>query len=442
MRKPSVAIVGRANVGKSSLFNALIGQRQAIVDSVPGVTRDRVFATAEWYGKVFDLIDTGGFEPFMQEGYKPLIREQAELAIEEADVIIFLCDVKSGVTADDKEIAGILRKANKPVVVAVNKMEQRDDEFYTFYELGLGEIYPISAMHRTGLAELMTEVLKELPEAPEGAEFEGIRFALIGKPNVGKSTLFNHLLGTERAIVSDEAGTTRDALTEIFEYEGERYAVIDTAGLRRKARVADSVEKYSAMRSLNAVENCDVALIMIDATEGVTEQDTKVAGLAHNAGKASCFLINKADSLKESGGKREEIIRQVKTKFAYMSYAPMLFVSAKTGENVERIFPLIKEIYENNCRRISTGLLNEVLGEAILRQPPPQDKGRQLKIYYGTQIKTQPPSIVFFCNDKKLSHFSYERFLENQLRQAFDFSGTPVVITLRGKHDLGMFKEE
>lgn len=442
MSRASVAIVGRANVGKSSLFNALIGRRQAIVDSVPGVTRDRIFAHAEWYGKEFDLIDTGGFEPFMQEGYLPLIRAQAELAIEEADVIIFLCDVKSGVTAADLEISQLLRKSQKPVVVAVNKLEKPDDEFYSFYELGLGEIYPISALHRQGLAELMTEVIDLLPEQGGMSDFNGIKLALIGKPNVGKSTLFNFLLDDERAIVSDQAGTTRDALTERFTYDGEEYAVIDTAGLRRKARVADQVEKYSALRSASAVEDCDVALIMIDGTEGVTEQDTKVAGIAHNLGKACMFLVNKVDILGESEQTRLDLERQLKERFAYMSYAPYIFVSAVTGENISRIFPMIKRIYENNKRRISTGLLNEVLGEAILRQPPPQDKGRQLKIYYGTQIRTQPPTIVFFCNKKELSHFSYERFLENQLRQAFDFEGTSIVIKMRGKHDLGMFKEE
>lgn len=441
MSKPAVAIVGRANVGKSSLFNALIGQRQAIVDSVPGVTRDRIFATTEWYGKVFDLIDTGGFEPFMKAGYKALIREQAKLAIDEADVIIFLTDVKAGVTADDKEIAELLRKSNKPVVVAVNKMDGENDEFYSFYELGLGEIFPISAMHRTGLAELMTEVLEHLPEYEDDADDDTIKLALIGKPNVGKSSLFNYLLGEDRAIVSHQAGTTRDALTERFSFDGEDYQIIDTAGLRRKSKVADKVEKYSTMRSQNAAERADVCLIMIDATEGVTDQDTKVGGLAHNNGKGALFLINKSDLL-DNAEQRRLLVMELKRRFAYMPYAEHLFISAKTGENVKKIFPLIKRIYDNNNRRIGTGLLNEVLGEAMLRQPPPQDKGRQLKIYYGTQVRTAPPEFVFFCNDKKLSHFSYERYLENQLRAAFDFAGTPIKITMRGKHDIGLFKEE
>ncbi len=441
MSKPVVAIVGRANVGKSSLFNALIGQRQAIVDSVPGVTRDRIFATTEWYGKVFDLIDTGGFEPFMKEGYKALIREQAKLAIDEADVIIFLTDVKAGVTADDKEIAEMLRKSNKPVFVAVNKMDAQNDEFYSFYELGLGEIYPISAMHRTGLGELMTEVLEHLPDYAEDADDDSIKLALIGKPNVGKSSLFNYLLGEDRAIVSHKAGTTRDALTERFEFDGDEYQIIDTAGLRRKSRVADKVEKYSTMRSQSAAERADVCLIMIDATEGVTDQDTKVGGLSHNNGKGALFLINKSDLI-DSAEQRRLLVLELKRRFSYMPYAEHLFISAKTGENVNKIFPLIKRIYDNNNRRIGTGLLNEVLGEAMLRQPPPQDKGRQLKIYYGTQVRTAPPEFVFFCNDRKLSHFSYERYLENQLRAAFDFAGTPIKITMRGKHDIGLFKEE
>lgn len=438
MSKPIVAIVGRPNVGKSTFFNYLAGERIAIVDDTPGITRDRIYAEAEWRGRAFSIIDTGGIEPNTEDHILRSMRAQAEIAIETADVIVFLVDLKTGMTADDADIAEMLRKSAKPVVVAVNKADHVGEmpaDAYEFYNLGLGDIFAISSAHRLGIGDLLDEVFIHFP--PEASDEEAsdiIKVAVIGKPNAGKSSLVNRLLGEERSIVSDQPGTTRDAIDSDLVNEQGHYRVIDTAGLRKKSKIDESVEKYSMIRSLAAIERADVCLIMIDAAEGVTEQDTKVAGYAHNAGKASILVINKWDLVEKETGTLEAYERSVRDKFPFMQYAPILFISAKTGQRVTKIFDLINKIFQQSSLRLTTGMLNDMIGEAVAMVPTPQDKGRHLKIYYATQVGVRPPQFVLFVNDHKLMHFSYERYLENQFRKNFGFLGTPVWFMLRDKN--------
>lgn len=439
MSRPVVAIVGRPNVGKSTFFNSLIGERLSIVDDTPGVTRDRVYAHAEWRGRVFSLIDTGGIEPLSQDQLLSRMRDQAQIAIDTADVIVFLVDFKAGMTADDMDIAVMLRKSGKPVVVAVNKVDYVGDEppeAYEFYNLGLGDIYTVSAAHRLGIGELLDAIYEHFPEQPEGdLDDERIKVAVIGRPNAGKSSLVNRLLGQNRSIVSSVPGTTRDAVDSDLDNNHGKYTLIDTAGLRKKSRIDDRVEKYSMIRSLAAVDRADVCLIMIDALEGVTEQDTKVAGYAHNSGKASILVINKWDLIEKETGTLEKFRLLVQDKFSFMSYAPVSFISAKTGQRTDKLYELVNEVHANTCRRITTGMLNDVIGEAVAMVPTPQDKGKHLKIYYATQVGIKPPQFVFFVNDRELMHFSYQRYLENQLRKNFDFSGTPIWMMLRSRKD-------
>ena len=437
MSKPVVAIIGRPNVGKSSFFNALIGERISIVDDTPGVTRDRIYAPSVWRDREFMLIDTGGIEPSTEDLLLKHMRYQAEIAIETADVILFMCDVKTGMTAADREIALMLRKAKRPVVVAVNKADyvgQAPPELYEFYNLGLGEVYPISASHRLGIGEILDVLFDHFPPPETETEDTGrIPVALIGKPNAGKSSLSNYMCQAERAIVSDIPGTTRDALDTQIDNDQGSFTIIDTAGLRKKSRIDDAVEKYSMLRSLAAIERSAVCVILIDATEGVTEQDTKVAGYAHNAGKACIIAVNKWDLVSKETGTLEKTQVYIKDRFAFMDYAPVIFISAKTGQRVDKLFTLINKVHKEASKRLTTGILNELLGEATALVPTPQDKGRHLKIYYGTQVSTNPPAFVLFVNDKKLMHFSYERYLENQFRKNFGFEGTPIRFFLRAK---------
>lgn len=437
MGKPVVAIVGRPNVGKSTFFNVLAGERVSIVDDMPGVTRDRVYVDSEWNGRHFSVVDTGGIEPNSDDIILSQMRDQALIAIETADVIVFLTDLKSGVTADDHEIATLLRKSGKPVIVAINKVDHVGEmpaEAYEFYNLGLGDIYTVSAAHRLGFGELLDAIYDHFPpELDDENEDDRIRIAVIGKPNAGKSSLINRMLGNQRLIVSDIPGTTRDAVDSDLDNEFGRYTLIDTAGLRRKSRIEDRVEKYSMIRSLAAVDRASVCLIMIDATEGVTEQDTKVAGHAHNSGKASIIVVNKWDLIEKETGTLEQFKREVQSRFMFMQYAPVVFISALTGQRVRDLFKLVNQVYEQAGRRLTTGLLNDILAESTARVPPPQDKGRSLKIYYGTQVGIHPPQIALFINDRDLMHYSYERYLENQLRINFGFDGSPIWFLLRPK---------
>ncbi len=437
MSKPVVAIIGRPNVGKSSFFNALLGERVSIVDDTPGVTRDRIYATATWREREFLLIDTGGIEPDTDDILLKGMRAQAQIAIDTADVILFICDLKSGLTASDHDIAIMLRKSKQPVVVCVNKVDHVGNlpaELYEFYNLGLGEVYPISAAHRLGIGELLDALYEHFPdrEAMEQDE-DTIRVALIGKPNAGKSSLANKMIGSERSIVSDIPGTTRDAIDTVVVNSHGTFTIIDTAGLRKKSRIEDSIEKYSMIRALTAIERSNVCVILIDAVEGVTEQDTKVAGYAHNGGKACIIAVNKWDLIEKTTGTLETQEREVRERFAFMSYAPIIFLSAKTGQRVEKLFDMIKNVHEQAGKRLTTGMLNDLLTEATAMVPTPQDKGKHLKIYYGTQVATFPPQFVLFVNDKELMHFSYERYLENQFRKNFGFEGTPMRFYLRMK---------
>lgn len=439
MRRGIVAVVGRPNVGKSTFFNYLAGERISIVDDTPGVTRDRIYAEIEWLGRHFTLIDTGGIEPSTEDTILKQMREQAELAIEMADAIIFMVDAKTGVHAADYEIAERLRRSKKPVVIAVNKCDHVGDvppEVYEFYNLAVGEVYAISATHALGMGDLLDAVAEHLP-TPEEEDEENrpIRIAIIGKPNAGKSSLTNKILGENRSIVSDQAGTTRDAIDTPFSNEHGDYVIIDTAGLRKKSRIDDRLEHYAMVRALAAIEKADVCLILIDAQEGVSEQDTKVAGYAHNAGKASIFVINKWDLIEKETNTLEHYRKRVEERFPFMQYAPVLFISALTGQRVHRIFELVNYVHEQSHKRITTGLLNELIGEAQAMVPAPQDKGRRLKIQYATQVSVAPPHFMLFCNDKELMHFSYERYLENQMRKSFGFEGTPIRFLLRSRGD-------
>ena len=433
--KPLVAIVGRPNVGKSMLFNKLIGRRLAIVEDTPGVTRDRIYGECEWVGRKFMLVDTGGIEPRTDDQILTFMREQAQIAIDHADVIIFLTDIKTGLTASDQEVATMLLKSGKPIVLAVNKMDSTgavDPDYYEFYNLGLGDPIAVSAVHGHGTGDLLDECIKYFPpETEEDEEDDTIKVAVIGKPNVGKSSLVNRILGQERVIVSNVAGTTRDAIDSRFENETGKYVFIDTAGMRKKSKVDESIERYSVLRATMAIDRADVCLILIDATEGVTEQDTKVAGLAHEAGKACIIVVNKWDLVEKDGKTMDHMREDIRRDLAYMTYAPVLFISAATGQRVPRLFELINYVYEQSCTRITTGMLNNVLEDAQTRVQPPTDKGRRLKIYYMTQVGVKPPHFVVFCNDMRLFHFSYRRYLENCIRNVFGLEGTPIVLTVR-----------
>ena len=439
MALPVVAVVGRPNVGKSTLFNKLIGQRLSIVEDTPGVTRDRIYAKGEWRNRSFMLVDTGGIETVTDDVILKQMRRQAELAIERADVIVLVTDVRCGVTADDSAVASMLQKSGKPVVLAVNKCDKPGDppaEFYEFYNLGLGEPYGISALHGYGVGELLDAAYEYFPPADEEEEdADRIRVALIGKPNVGKSSLLNRVLGEERVIVSNIAGTTRDSVDADVDNAHGKFTFIDTAGIRKKSKVDEKIEKFSVMRSLLAVERAAVCVIMIDATEGVTEQDTKVAGEAHNAGKACIIVVNKWDLVEKDGSTMKEYTLRVREGLAYMPYAPVLFISAQTGQRVDKLFSLIHEVYEQNHMRIPTGRLNAILAEATARVQPPTDKGRRLRIFYMTQASTSPPTFVCFCNDARLFHFSYQRYLENQIRETFGLTGTPIKMITREHGD-------
>ena len=439
MAKPLVAIVGRPNVGKSMLFNKLTGRRTAIVEDTPGVTRDRIYGECEWNGRAFELIDTGGIEPSKDSEMLLFMRRQAEIAIETADVIIMVTDVKVGVTAADQEVASLLKRSKKPVCLAVNKCDAIgpvNPDVFEFYSLGLGDPIEVSAIHGHGTGEVLDFCTEHFP-APEedDEEKDVIRVAIVGKPNVGKSSLLNRILGVERVIVSDVAGTTRDAIDSRFENEHGKYCFIDTAGMRRKSKVDDAIEKYSNLRSINAIDRADVCLIMIDANDGVTEQDTKIAGLAHEAGKASIIVVNKWDLVEKDTNTMDEMTKQIRNGLSFMPYAPVLFISAMTGQRVDRLYELINYVNEQSALRITTGMLNNVLEDAMARVQPPTDKGRRLKIYYMTQTGVKPPHFVIFCNDARLFHFSYQRYLENQIRGVFGLDGTPIRITIRQKGD-------
>ena len=440
MAKPLVAIVGRPNVGKSMLFNKLTGQRTSIVEDTPGVTRDRIYGDCEWCGRTFSLVDTGGIEPDTDSEMLKFMRRQAEIGIELADAVIMVVDVRSGVTAADQDVAAMLRKSKKPVCLAVNKCDSIglvNPDVFEFYSLGIGDLFETSAVHGHGTGDLLDWVLAHIPEEEEaGDESDIIKVAIVGKPNVGKSNLLNQILGEERVIVSNVAGTTRDAIDSYYENETGRYCLIDTAGMRRKSKIDDQIEKYSNMRTISAIERADVCLILIDANDGVTEQDTKIAGLVHEAGKAAIIVVNKWDAVenKETNTMRDKETA-VRQGLAYMTYAPIVFLSALTGQRVDRLFPMIQEVYRQNTSRITTGALNSVLADATARVQPPTDKGRRLKIYYMTQAGTKPPHFVIFCNDARLFHFSYQRYLENQIREVFGLQGTPIRITIRQKGD-------
>ncbi len=440
MAKPLVAIVGRPNVGKSMLFNKLTGHRTSIVEDTPGVTRDRIYGDCEWCGRTFSLVDTGGIEPGTENDMLKFMRRQAEIGIELADAIIMVTDVRSGVTAADQDVATMLRKSGKPIALAVNKCDSIgtvNPDAFEFYGLGIGDLFETSAVHGHGTGDLLDWVLENIPEEPEDEEESDIvSVAIVGKPNVGKSSLLNRILGEERVIVSDVAGTTRDAIDSYFENETGKYCFIDTAGMRRKSKVDDAIEKYSNMRSISAIERADVCLILIDAQEGVTEQDTKIAGLVHEAGKAAIIVVNKWDAVenKETNTMRD-MENNVRRDLSYMLYAPVLFLSALTGSRVDKIYQAIQDVHAQNTSRITTGAINSVLADATARVQPPTDKGRRLKIYYMTQASTKPPHFVIFCNDARLFHFSYQRYLENQIREVFGLQGTPVRITIRQKGD-------
>ena len=441
MSKPVVAIVGRPNVGKSTLFNKLVGDRISIVEDTPGVTRDRIYHEIEWTGRTLMLIDTGGIEPKTDDLILKYMRLQAEIAIDTADVIIFMTDVKTGLTADDRDIARMLLKSNKPVVLCVNKVDKIGDlpyEFYEFYELGfISDPIPVSSIHGTGSGDLLDKVLEFLPpENEEDAEDEdAISVAVIGKPNAGKSSIINKILGEERLIVSNIPGTTRDAINTRVENKFGKYIFVDTAGIRRKARVEDRIEKFSVLRSKMAVENANVCVLMIDASEGITEQDEHIAGLAHEAGKPTIIVVNKWDLIEKDNKTVNEFTQRIRTSLAYMPYAPILFISAKTGQRIDKLFEFINYVHEQSLLRISTGMLNDVLNDAVTKVQPPSDKGKRLKIYYMTQVGVAPPTFVIFCNDAELFHFSYQRYIENKIREVFGFQGTPIKIIIRQKGD-------
>lgn len=435
MSKPIIAIVGRPNVGKSTLFNKLTGKRLAIVEDTPGVTRDRIYSECEWLNHTVMLIDTGGIEPKTDDGMLSKMRDQANIAIESADVIILVTDLLSGVTANDADIAAMLLKSGKPVVLCVNKCDRIGEppaEFYEFYNLGLGDPIAVSSVHGHGTGDLLDACFKYIDfDKEDEYDEDTVKVAIIGKPNVGKSSLVNRIAGEERVIVSDMAGTTRDATDTEVENKYGKFVLIDTAGIRRKSRVDDNVEKYSVLRSYMAVDRSDVCVIIIDATEGFTEQDSKVAGYAHEQGKACVIAVNKWDAVEKDGNTMNKFQKELEADFSFMSYAPIVFISALTGQRVDKLFELIVSTYEQNCRRISTGMLNDMLSYATAKVQPPSDKGKRLKLYYMTQASTKPPTFVVFCNRSDLFHFSYQRYIENQIRETFGLTGTPIKIVVR-----------
>ncbi len=438
MSKPMVAIIGRPNVGKSTFFNYIIGKRLSIVENVAGVTRDRIYADSNWRGRNFTLIDTGGIEPKAENIIQEGMKEQADIAINIADVIVFITDIKQGVTASDMEIALKLKKSKKPIVLVCNKSDnfgKPDPNLYEFYNLGLGDPYPVSSTNALGIGDVLDAIYEHFPEQEENETNDDIiNVSIIGKPNVGKSSLVNKILGENRVIVSDIAGTTRDAIDSYFENETGKYNFIDTAGIRRKSKVNENIEKYSVMRSLLAIERSDVSLLLIDATEGVTDQDTKIAGEAHEAGKGVIIVVNKWDEIEKTNGTLEKYKKEVYNKLSYLNYAPMIFISAKTGQRVDKLFELIKKVANNNAMRITTSVLNQVINEAIAIVQPPTDKGKRLKILYAVQAQTKPPTFIIFVNNKDLFHFSYERYLVNQIRSNFGLEGTPIRIICREKN--------
>lgn len=438
MPKPIVAVVGRPNVGKSTFFNHMAGYRISIIDDTPGVTRDRIYADCEWTGLHFTLVDTGGIDPYADDVLLTHMRQQTQIAMETADVILFMVDGKEGLTGVDQEIADMLRKVRKPVVLAVNKLDNPGDQdaLYEFYQLGLGEPMLLSAAHKRGLGDLLDQVVRYFPDDAGQAEEDEevpIRVAVVGKPNVGKSSLINRILGEDRVIVSDIAGTTRDAIDTPFTVDGQKYVLIDTAGIRRKSRINEELERYSVIRALSAIRRCDVALIMIDAQSEATEQDEKIAGLCHEEGRASVFVVNKWDLVDKDTWTVNGYQKRLLDHMSFMTYAPSVYISAKTGQRTNKLLSMINEVYGMYSFRITTGVLNDVLAEAIAMTPPPSDKGRRLKIYYATQVSTQPPTFVLFVNDSKLMHFSYHRYLENYLRKTLGLTGTPIRLYARNR---------
>ncbi|EAW7302305.1 ribosome biogenesis GTPase Der [Listeria monocytogenes] len=433
MAKPVVAIVGRPNVGKSTIFNRIVGERVSIVEDVPGVTRDRIYNSAEWLGKEFNIIDTGGIdlsdEPFLEQ-----IRAQAEIAIDEADVIIFITNGREGVTDADEQVAKILYRSNKPIVLAINKVDNPEmrDQIYDFYSLGFGEPYPISGSHGLGLGDMLDAVRAHFPkEEEEEYPDDTVKFSLIGRPNVGKSSILNALLGEDRVIVSDIAGTTRDAIDTTYTFDGQDYVMIDTAGMRKRGKVYESTEKYSVLRAMRAIERSDVVLVVINAEEGIREQDKRIAGYAHDAGRAIIIFVNKWDAINKDEKTINVWTEDIREQFQFLSYAPIVFVSAKTKQRLNNLFPLINQVSDNHSLRVQSSMLNDVISDAVAMNPSPMDKGKRLKIFYTTQVAVKPPTFVVFVNDPELMHFSYERFLENRIREAFPFEGTPIRVIAR-----------
>ena len=435
MSKPLVAVVGRPNVGKSTFFNKVVGKRVSIVEDTPGVTRDRIYAEAEWSGVHFALIDTGGIEPDSKDIILSQMREQAEVAMDTSDVILFMTDGRDGVTASDREVASMLMRTGKHVVLAVNKVDTAElpEDFYDFYELGLGEPVPISAANMLNLGDLLDRIIESFPEGAGTEDEDSIKLAMIGKPNVGKSSLINKLLGENRVIVSPIAGTTRDSIDTPFEKDGEKYLLIDTAGIRRKSKVSENIEKFSVIRAVAAIERCDVCLLMIDAQEGITEQDKKIAGIAHEAGKGIIVVVNKWDLIEKETNTMNEFRKHIARELTFMSYAPVVFISVLTGQRVDNVIKMAKYVAENRAMRVPTGRLNNLISDAIMMKQPPSDKGRRLKIYYVTQVGVKPPLFSFKVNSRPLMHFSYARYMENKIREAFGFEGTSIKFVFREK---------